>query len=402
MWMKWPRKWRPAAEMSDTAVEDKAAAGQPIDASPLFRGLQVKELKLQNRVVMAPMTRSFAPGGVLDPGMTDYYVRRAAGGTGLIVSEGTAVDHPVAHHTDRIPNFYGQAALARWKQVIDAVHKAGGKMFPQLWHTGLGRMAELTANPDELSIAPSIVGKRPLRAMAQSDIDAVIEAFASAAVSAKTLGFDGVAIHGAHGYLIDQFFWPRTNRRDDGYGGDLAGRLRFGIELVQEMRRRIGPDFPIMFRFSQWKATHYDVKLAETPDQLAEFLQPLAAAGVDIFDASTRRFWLPEFAGSDLNLAGWAKKLTGKISMAVGSVGLQGPLDVAAGLNEQDTTGVTTENLARLSEMMARDEFDLIGIGRIILSNPDWANLVRAGRFDQLRPYNPARTGEFVEPSEQG
>ncbi len=388
--------------MSDTAVEDKAAAGQPIDASPLFRGLQVKELKLQNRVVMAPMTRSFAPGGVLDPGMTDYYVLRAAGGTGLIVSEGTAVDHPVAHHTDRIPNFYGQAALARWKQVIDAVHKAGGKMFPQLWHTGLGRMAELTANPDELSIAPSIVGKRPLRAMAQSDIDAVIEAFASAAVSAKTLGFDGVAIHGAHGYLIDQFFWPRTNRRDDGYGGDLAGRLRFGIELVQEMRRRIGPDFPIMFRFSQWKATHYDVKLAETPDQLAEFLQPLAAAGVDIFDASTRRFWLPEFAGSDLNLAGWAKKLTGKISMAVGSVGLQGPLDVAAGLNEQDTTGVTTENLARLSEMMARDEFDLIGIGRIILSNPDWANLVRAGRFDQLRPYNPARTGEFVEPSEQG
>jgi 2,4-dienoyl-CoA reductase-like NADH-dependent reductase (Old Yellow Enzyme family) len=246
-------------------------------------------------------------------------------------------------------------------------------------------MAEMTANPDELSIAPSIVGKRKLRAMEQSDIDAVIEAFASAAMSAKTLGFDGVAIHGAHGYLIDQFFWPRTNRREDGYGGDLAGRLRFGIELVQEMRRRIGPDFPIMFRFSQWKATHYDVKLAETPDQLAEFLQPLAAAGVDIFDASTRRFWLPEFAGSDLNLAGWAKKLTGKISMAVGSVGLQGPLDVAAGLNEQDTTGVTTENLARLSEMMARDEFDLIGIGRIILSNPDWANLVRAGRFDQLR-----------------
>ena len=394
--MTWPRKWPPAAEMSDTAVEDKAAGGGPIDASPLFRSLQVKELKLQNRIVMAPMTRSFAPGGVLDPGMTDYYVRRAAGGTGLIVSEGTAVDHPVAHHTDRIPNFYGQAALARWKQVIDAVHKAGGKMFPQLWHTGLGRMAEMTANPDELSIAPSIVGKRPLRAMAQSDINAVIEAFASAAVSAKTLGFDGVAIHGAHGYLIDQFFWPRTNRRDDGYGGGLAGRLRFGIELVQEMRQRVGPDFPIMFRFSQWKATHYDAKLAESPEQLAEFLQPLADAGVDIFDASTRRFWLPEFAGSHLNLAGWARKLTGKVSM----VGLQSPLDVAAKLTEPGTTGVTTENLARLSEMMARDEFDLIGVGRIILSNPNWANLVREGRFDALRPYDPARTGEFVEPSE--
>jgi 2,4-dienoyl-CoA reductase-like NADH-dependent reductase (Old Yellow Enzyme family) len=155
-----------------------------------------------------------------------------------------------------------------------------------------------------------------------------------------------------------------------------------------------------MFRFSQWKATHYDVKLAETPEELADFLQPLAAAGVDIFDASTRRFWLPEFAGSALNLAGWTKKLTGKISMAVGSVGLQSPLDVAAKLEEPGTTGVTTENLARLSEMMARDEFDLIGVGRIILSNPDWANLVQAGRFDALRPYNPARTGEFVEPAE--
>ena len=157
-----------------------------------------------------------------------------------------------------------------------------------------------------------------------------------------------------------------------------------------------------MFRFSQWKATHYDAKLAESPEQLAEFLQPLADAGVDIFDASTRRFWLPEFAGSHLNLAGWARKLTGKVSMAVGSVGLQSPLDVAAKLTEPGTTGVTTENLARLSEMMARDEFDLLGVGRIILSNPNWANLVREGRFDALRPYDPARTGEFVEPSEYG
>ena len=384
-----------------TVLNDATATDDgTIDTSPLFRPLRLKGLNLENRVVMSPMTRSFAPGGVLDTGMTDYYVRRARGGTGLIISEGTAIDHPVAHHTARIPNFYGEAALARWKQVVDAVHGAGGKMMPQLWHTGLGRMAEHTANPDELSIAPSIVGKKPLRAMEQTDIDAVIVAFASAAVAAKELGFDGVAIHGAHGYLVDQFFWQRNNRRSDVYGGSMAGRLRFGIELLQEMRRRVGPEFPIMFRFSQWKATHYDARLAETPEELAAFLQPLADAGVDIFDASTRRFWLPEFTGSDLTLAGWAKKVTGKISMAVGSVGLQSPLDVAANLDGPATTGVTTENLARLSQMMARDEFDLIGIGRIILSNPDWANLVRAGRLKALRPYDPARTGAFVEPSE--
>jgi 2,4-dienoyl-CoA reductase-like NADH-dependent reductase (Old Yellow Enzyme family) len=369
-----------------------------LDTSGLFQPLQVNRLNLPNRIVMAPMTRSFAPGGVLDPAMADYYRLRAEGGVGLIVSEGTAVDHPVAHHTDKIPNFYGAAALAQWKHVIDSVHAAGGRMFPQLWHTGIGRMTDQTANPDEISIAPSVVGRRPVRAMTDKDIAEVIEAFAKGAATAQRLGFDGVAIHGAHGYLIDQFFWPRTNRRDDVYGGALENRIRFGVELIRGMRQRVAPDFPIMLRFSQWKGSDYDAKIAETPQELAAILEPLAAAGVDIFDASTRRFWLPAFEGSKLNLAGWAKKLTGKIAMAVGSVGLQNPLDVQGNSEVVNATAVTTENLAQLLEMMARGDFDLIGIGRMLLTNPRWPTLVRESRFSELQPYNAQRVYEIIEP----
>ena len=159
--------------------------------------------------------------------------------------------------------------------------------------------------------------------MSDADIADVIAAFATSARHAKELGFDGVEMHGAHGYLIDQFFWEGTNERDDAYGGDLGERTTF--------RRRdrrapcagaVGPDFPILLRFSQWKQQDFAAKLAPTPQELEQFLAPLVDAGVDVFHCSTRRFWEPEFEGSDLNLAGWTKKLTGKPTITVGSVGL--------------------------------------------------------------------------------
>lgn len=152
----------------------------------------------------------------------------------------------------------------------------------------------------------------------------LINAFAKAAADAKRLGFDGVELHGAHGYLIDQFFWKETNRRTDEYGGDLTGRTRFASRIIHAVRKAVGSRFPIIFRFSQWKTGHYDAKLAYTPEELEAFLAPLTDAGVDIFDCSTRRFWEPEFEGSRLNLAGWTRKLTGKPTISVGSVGLKG------------------------------------------------------------------------------
>lgn len=366
-----------------------------LDLSSLFRPFNCGSLALPNRLVMAPMTREWSPGNLLTEEAPAYYARRAAGGCGLVVTEGTAIPHPVAHESSRIPEFAGES-LPRWGRVADAVHDAGGAVFAQLWHTGLYRKTAETLNPEEISIAPSVVGRNPVREMTQGDIDAVVAAYGQAAADAMALGFDGVEIHGAHGYLPDQFFWPKTNRRTDRYGGDVANRVRFAAEVVGEMRRRTRPDFPIMFRFSQWKGALYDVRIAETPQELEAWLVPLADAGVDIFDASTRRFWIAEFEGSPLNLAGWAKKVTGKAAMTVGSVGLEGPLEVGK-IADHNSTSVSIDNLSRLVEMMERGDFDLVALGRIVLANPDWPKLVREGRFDAIRPYDAKVLGQRLE-----
>ena len=363
--------------------------------SPLFQPFVCGSLRLENRFVMSPMTREMSPNNVLNPDAPKYYARRASGGCGLVVTEGTAIPHPVAHQSSEVPNFSGES-LPCWKIVAQEVHQAGGAVFAQLWHTGLYRDAAATSNPEALSIAPSIVGKSPVRAMTDEDIADVINAYATAAADAFAIGFDGIEIHGAHGYLPDQFFWSATNRRTDQYGGSIENRVRFAAEVVAEIRRRTAPDFPIMFRFSQWKGAMYDEKIATSPAELEAWLTPLADAGVDIFDASTRRFWLPEFDGSELNLAGWAKKVTGKASMTVGSVGLEDPLEVCK-ISDMNGVSVSTANLRRLAEMFDRGDFDLVALGRIVLTNPDWPNLVHKGQFDSIKPYDAAAVAERLE-----
>ena len=135
--------------------------------------------------------------------------------------------------------------------------------------------------------------------------------------------FRSVEIHGAHGYLIDQFFWHATNRRVDRWGGgDLAARASFGVEIVKSVRRAVGASFPIIFRFSQWKLGDYMAKSIPSPEDLGKLLAPLSDAGVDAFHCSARRWWTPEFEGSPLNLAAWAKKMTAKPTITVGSVSL--------------------------------------------------------------------------------
>jgi 2,4-dienoyl-CoA reductase-like NADH-dependent reductase (Old Yellow Enzyme family) len=221
----------------------------------------------------------------------------------------------------------------------------------------------------------------------QAEIREVIDAFARAARAARELGFDGVAVHGAHGYLFDQFFWESINQRDDEYGGGLAGRTRFAVETIRAMRREVGDDFPLMLRISQWKEQDYTAKLARTPQELGEFLQLLVDAGVDAFDCSQRRYWEPEFAGSTLNLAGWAKQLTGKPTMTVGSVGLSQELITRGAQSLGQHAGVT--RIDALLERLEAEEFDLVAVGRALLADPAWARKVREQRFDELCPYTP-------------
>jgi 2,4-dienoyl-CoA reductase-like NADH-dependent reductase (Old Yellow Enzyme family) len=230
--------------------------------------------------------------------------------------------------------------------------------------------------------------------MTDADIADTIDAYASAAASAQRLGFDAVEVHGAHGYLIDQFLWARTNLRTDAYGGDAVERTRFAVEVVRAIRRAVGPDFPLLFRFSQWKVQDYGARLAETPAALGELLAPLTDAGVDIFHASTRRYWEPEFSGSDLNLAGWTRKLTGMPAISVGSVGLAGD-DFMAQLRGQ-SGGAEVGALDNLLRRMENNEFDLIAVGRALIGDPDWPAKVRAGSMQDLRAFDKTALGSLV------
>jgi 2,4-dienoyl-CoA reductase-like NADH-dependent reductase (Old Yellow Enzyme family) len=223
--------------------------------------------------------------------------------------------------------------------------------------------------------------------MSQADIDAAIDGYARGAEAAQRVGFHGIELHGAHGYLLDQFFWKTTNRRTDKYGGDIEARARFAVEVVQECRRRTGPDFPIVFRFSQWKVQDYSAPIAESAEELGRFLQPLAVAGVDLFDCSTRRFWEPAFPGSNLGLAAWTKKLTGKPTVIIGSVTLN--MDFVAMRFGAPPDGVPpTPGLERLMELFTRGDFDLVAVGRALLADPFWTSKVRKGKLSELRPYS--------------
>ena len=221
--------------------------------------------------------------------------------------------------------------------------------------------------------------------MTQADIDEVVAAFAKAAGNAEALGFDGVEIHGAHGYLVDQFFWEKTNQRTDRYGGSLQNRSRFAIEIIEAIRASVGKAFPIVLRWSQWKQQEYTARLVETPEALEAFIKPLSDAGVDIFHCSQRRFWEPEFEGSELNLAGWVKRLTGKPTITVGSVGLNADF-----LPIQGTTTFREAEPASLDNLFDRlenDEFDLVAVGRTLITNSDWPSKVREGALDTIKPY---------------
>ncbi|MFC7978159.1 NADH:flavin oxidoreductase [Streptomyces cinereoruber] len=355
----------------------------------LSRPVALNGLTVPNRIVMAPMTRMFSPGGVPGEDVRSYYARRAAAGVGLIVTEGTYVGHESAGQSDRVPRFHGEEQLAGWAKVAEAVHAAGGTIVPQLWHIGMVREQGQAPYPDAPAMGPSgirVDGTEDTgRAMTRGDLDDVIGAFAEAAAAAERIGFDGVELHGAHGYLVDQFLWERTNRRTDAYGGDAVSRTKFAAEIVAAVRAAVSPGFPVIFRYSQWKQEAYDARLAETPQELEAILAPLASAGVDAFHASTRRYWLPEFEDSDLNLAGWTRKLTGRPTITVGSVGLDGDfIHAFAG------KGAGLGSLDNLLDRLERDEFDLVAVGRALLQDPQWASKILAGRTNELKPYDAA------------
>jgi 2,4-dienoyl-CoA reductase-like NADH-dependent reductase (Old Yellow Enzyme family) len=355
----------------------------------LFQPFAFKGLALPNRLVMAPMTRSKSPGGVATEEVAAYYARRAAAEVGLIITEGTGVARPASLNDPDIPRFHGETELAAWGKVANAVHAAGGLIAPQLWHVGAVRTQHASWTPPGPYDSPSGLsspGKRFGEPMTDAEVADTIAAFATAAADAKRLGFDAVELHGAHGYLIDQFFWRGVNERDDIFGGPgIVERGRFAAEILKAVRSATGPDFPVIIRLSQWKQQDFTARLAETPAELEAWLGLLVDAGADALHCSQRRFWEPEFEGSDLNFAGWAKKVTGVPTITVGSVGLSGDFFMAfAGESSQPAP------LDELVRRLERGDFDLVAVGRALLQDPEWAVKVHQGRRDELLDFERA------------
>lgn len=324
-------------------------------ATALVEPVTLAGLPLTSQFVMAPMTRERSPHGVPTPEVAAYYRRRAENGVGLIITEGVLVDHPSAGHQPAVPRLTEGAAEAGWRHVTSEVHAAGGRIAAQLWHLGSQREP-----------VDGLASWTP-RTMSGGDFGTIVGAYAESARVAVRAGFDAVEVHAAHGYLLDEFLWPVSN--------PSRRHLGFPADVIRAVRAEIPACMPLIVRFSQFKERDYSARIASTPGELGVILEGFRQAGADVLHASQRRFWEPAFAGSDRNLAGWAKHLTGLPSITVGSIGLT--RDFA-----------TSGRMRELLERRTSGEYDLIALGRVLLGNPSWVALADAGRFDELRDYH--------------
>ena len=363
-----------------------------LDLAPLFEPFQIGRLRLRNRFVLPAMQMGFVEKCGPSQRMIDYLRARAEGGTALMFSESCAPDHPSSYWQ---PVFcvVSKENEGGWARVVEAVKGAGACFFLQLWHPGAQRVPSAGfRHADYPSLSPSGLiqeGRVNGRAMTAAEMDDLKAAYARAAETAKRIGADGVEVHSAHGYLMDQFLWTETNRREDGYGGAaVADRARFPLEVVAAIRAAVGPGFPISLRFSQFKEADYGARVFATPAELAEFAALAKAAGVDLLNVSSRRFAKPEWPDlhESRGIAGWTRQVGGLPVITTGSVGLDKDmfLDLFDGA---DPALRLAADLAELLRRFVAGEFDLVGVGRMQIANPDFVTKLASGRLDALRLY---------------
>lgn len=339
----------------------------------LFTSHQFGRLTLPNRVVMAPMTRSRAdqPGDVPNDLMATYYAQRAS--AGLIISEGTPISE-VGRGYSLTPGIYSPEQVAGWKKVTDAVHRANGKIFVQLWHVGRRSHSSISGHTPVSASAvkdpDKVYGPLPEggfgmietgmpRAMTISDIEVTIRDFVTAAHNAIAAGFDGVELHAAHGYLIDQFMRLHSNQRDDAYGGTQEKRIRLLLEITNAVADAVGAD-RVGIRLSPFVTEGYAEEDPEIPAvtlKALEALAPLGLAYVHFSENISRYTPMPESFRKE------ARAL------------YPNPIMVA---------GKYTKETAQ--EMLDKGLADLVAFGQPFITNPDFVSRIAAGHA--LTPVN--------------
>ncbi len=272
---------------------------------PALEPARIGHLDLPNRFVVAPMTRTSATSdGIPTEEMADYYAEFAAGGFGLVVSEGTYTDTAYSQGYFHQPGLTNAAQVAGWREVTRRVHAAGGRIVAQLMHAGALSQGNPhtsgTVGPSAVQplgeMLPDYVGDGPWpvpRALTHDDLDEIVAGFVRAARHAREAGFDGVEVHGANGYLLDQFLTTYTNERTDEYGGSTANRIRLTARVARELVAALGSDFVVGVRLSQTKVNDLAYRWAGGADDAEVIFRAVADAGVSYLHvASEGRCWI--------------------------------------------------------------------------------------------------------------
>ncbi|KAJ3449595.1 n-ethylmaleimide reductase [Anaeramoeba flamelloides] len=348
-----------------------------------FQEFQSEKLNLQTRIVMPPMARGFSnEKHVYNDKYTQYYTRRAEKGVGLVISEGTFVSKEAQFTWNGTLNcgVYNDDHMEGLKKICEGVHKNNGKFAVQLWHTG--KYADSPICPYEAT-----VGNKQAKVATLEDLKKIKSDFVNGARIAKKAGCDAVEIHGAHEYFLDEFI-QKKNLRTDGYGTTFEGKIRFPIEVVKAVREEVGQDFPILYRTSQWTTSDYNETKWDTLEELGKWGNALKDAGVDILHVSTNRAYKLEFEGQGEEgekhtLAGWYKKLTGLPVIAVGGV----CYTQGVGYSFTQDQPTTVEDPEPFLKLIEDGEFDLLAVGRALIKNHDWVELVRTGNWKKVKPF---------------
>lgn len=346
------------------------------DVEFLFKPFRHRKLCLPTRLVLEAGNRGLCPGGLPSVELLRAYTRSMSAGIGLVMTEGLAVS-PCATNDADAPEFYSGPSLRRWRRVVHAVHANGGRIAARLYHAGelrIGGSRRVVGKQPALS--PSGIHPVTLQAvgepMSRARMADIADAFALAAWRARALGFDAVAVNGPGGGLIDQFLHASTNRRSDEYGGSSVGRLRFVRELLAAVRRAVGARTPVILRLPQ-RLANQELRPASTPGELADIVQPLAEAGVDIFECASDSVTQPAFAGSGRSFAGWVRYLTDRPVIAAGAA------VCSQAVSEQARERDIRAQLRMLLLMMQAGEFDLLAIRSASRADRAWAAQLRCG-----------------------
>ncbi len=357
-----------------------------MNTSPLFTPGRIGTLALKNRLTVAPMTRvSASEDGVAGERMKAYYRDFARGGFGLVISEGIYIDRAWSQTYAFQAGLTSPEQAAGWRDVTDAVHKEGGQMFAQIQHAGALSQGNYFIDG---TVAPSAVrpvgqqmvfyrgeGEYPVpRELNEDEIQSIINSFADAASYAVfEAGFDGVEIHGANGYLLDQFFTDYTNLRTDRWGGDIAGRLQLSLEVITTVIKRLGPDVPVGIRLSQAKVNDFLHTWAGGEEDARVVFTLLVQSGIDYLHLTEYEAWQPAFPGNSLSLVELARKYAPELTI------------MANGSLHDESRAV------QVMEMGA----DFIALGRGALANHDWPARVAAG--EPVREFDGAILGPVAD-----